>query len=1130
MDSPNPLSLLLSGLQRLDVLPSHALAEALQRPEAQGDDPQPLGRWLFQQGYLTRYQLNQLATGRDDDLVIGPYMLLEKIAEGGGGQVFKARHKVMNRIVALKRIRPEMLERPELVQRFFQETQVAAQLDHPNVVRAFDAGQVGPSCYLVMEFVDGIDLTRLVLEGGPLAIWQACDFMRQAALGLQHAHERGLVHRDVKPSNMLVTPVNRLANAVPSASSGAVIKLLDLGLARWHTEPITGNGRGLGTPQFVAPEQARSGDAADIRSDLYSLGCTFFYLLTGRPPFEGARQEILQQHLHQEAPRVESIRPGVPVSIGDAIHRLLQKKPKDRFSTPKELVATLTTIGKSLTPDRPGKTPAPPPPRPEPTEPAGPVFADESGVSDIPDDVVSFTKARAPVRTRAGSSTKKTLALIFGIGLHVIAAVIVIGVLWWKYGRTPDKPDDKGETRPIAKVTPIPEKPKDNSPREPEKKADPLTPQPKSKTAERFAKGTPPTGKEPIDVARLHLTERKRRTYPEKPAVLNRLADTPTGSVKCLAFVPGKTPGLIYADQKLRVLDSTTGKPLADLPGGSADVIEANPNGVFVAGISNRQLQVWSIDPPGAPQTLADGTGATCLTHSPNGNYVLAGSDDGKVRLWDLLKREVERTLDVGEPVSAVAIANNGWLAIVGTERGQVLFFDLESQTKLGSAQRHQEAIRSISVSPDDQLIATVGEDQKILTWSVNNGQPRDFMPLDRPLQSVAFVGNDWGVVGSRGGRMYCFHLPTRNAVAYGDESMGTFQALTVSADGRYVYAAFSQMGVGRLDYDPPADQPKPPPTPAPPTPTPTKPVVTDLLKDARVLVEHQLAKAGHAQRIRFSPDGQSIAASGSDGSVLVFSATASSPPVVIPDAADPHQPTWWIANKLVSTTGFINPKEKTVSKHVTPQPVSAVGTTGTGVNDQVLLGLENGSLYRVKPNLPLYNSFWPVFDKLVAATAFSKDGKLALAATRERAFACPLDRADPKPVEIGPVSGRVRLLMFIPGAEPRGIVVDDKSAVLYSLPTGKTTVLRQYRLPESGSIRAAAMTASGSHLIMCIGEKVFLLSIDTGDVVGRMELAPYTVVHGVDISADGRRLSIATNKQLLVWELSQALTAGASP
>jgi serine/threonine protein kinase len=182
-------------------------------------DPKALARELLQRGWLTPYQANQLLQGRGQELALGSYVLLERLGEGGMGQVFKARHQQMGRVVALKVIRKERLASPDAVRRFQREVRVLAQLDHPNIVRAYDAQEVGGTQLLVMEYVAGTDLAKLVGKEGPLPVGRACEYIRQAALGLQHAHERGVIHRDIKPQNLLL-------------SAGGTVKVLDLGLAR----------------------------------------------------------------------------------------------------------------------------------------------------------------------------------------------------------------------------------------------------------------------------------------------------------------------------------------------------------------------------------------------------------------------------------------------------------------------------------------------------------------------------------------------------------------------------------------------------------------------------------------------------------------------------------------------------------------------------------------------------------------------------------------------------------------------------------------------------------------------------------------------------------------------------------
>jgi len=328
-------------------------------------DPRSLARQLLQQGLLTAYQANQLLIGRGLDLCLGHYLLLERLGEGGMGQVFKARHQTLGRVVALKVIRRERVSDQESVRRFRREIQALAQLSHPNIVMAFDADEVGGTHFFVMEFVDGISLSQQVKRVGRLPVIQACNYIRQAALGLQHAFERGLVHRDVKPSNLLVTkaPPRSQQQGMETQVAGSdfglgplefgLLKVLDLGLARLNlpargedsSDTLTHHGVLMGTPDFIAAEQAADPHRADIRSDLYSLGCTFYYLLSGDVPFPGGSAvDKLFRHQGEDAVPIERYNPSVPPAVAAIVRRLMAKKPADRYQTPAELAAALTPL------------------------------------------------------------------------------------------------------------------------------------------------------------------------------------------------------------------------------------------------------------------------------------------------------------------------------------------------------------------------------------------------------------------------------------------------------------------------------------------------------------------------------------------------------------------------------------------------------------------------------------------------------------------------------------------------------------------------------------------------------------------------------------------------------------------
>jgi eukaryotic-like serine/threonine-protein kinase len=316
-------------------------------------DPRRLAKALVKRGWLTAWQARRVWRGLASSLTVGPYQLLGRLGRGAGGEVYKARHARMGRLAALKLLGADA---PGGVGRFLREAQALARLDHPNVVRAYDAGEVRGTYFLAMEYVEGSDLQRLVEREGPLGFARAAEYARQAALGLQHAHERGVVHRDVKPSNLLL-------------SARGVVKVLDLGLARLRGradgEPLTAAGQGMGTVDYIAPEQLRDARSADARADLYSLGCTLYFLLTGRPPFAGeSAVEKLLGHLHGEPEPLESLRPDVPPALAAVVRRLMAKDPADRFQTPAQLAAALgecLSPGTAWPPEHGGRTCPPAP-------------------------------------------------------------------------------------------------------------------------------------------------------------------------------------------------------------------------------------------------------------------------------------------------------------------------------------------------------------------------------------------------------------------------------------------------------------------------------------------------------------------------------------------------------------------------------------------------------------------------------------------------------------------------------------------------------------------------------------------------------------------------------------------------
>jgi serine/threonine protein kinase/DNA-binding response OmpR family regulator len=302
-------------------------------------DGQALAEGLQAAGLVTAFQLDAILQRRFDELRIGNYEVLDRLGAGGMGTVYKARHRRMKRIVALKVMMRSLSDDATKVQRFQREVETIARLSHPNIVLAFDADEAEAGHFLVMEFVNGRDLATLVQEGGPFLLRDAVSCTLQAARGLEYAHGQNIIHRDIKPANLL-------------RDEHGTVKITDLGLARLNdtsgsavNNAVTQEGGIVGTVDFMPPEQAFDTSAVDHRSDIYSLGCTLYYLLAGASPFGGSSaMAVLLKHREAPIPSLAVLRPETPPALDAAFRKMLAKNPAERFQSMTELVAALESI------------------------------------------------------------------------------------------------------------------------------------------------------------------------------------------------------------------------------------------------------------------------------------------------------------------------------------------------------------------------------------------------------------------------------------------------------------------------------------------------------------------------------------------------------------------------------------------------------------------------------------------------------------------------------------------------------------------------------------------------------------------------------------------------------------------
>ena len=330
----------LDLVRRSKLVEDERLAQVVAgcRKKADGQLPkaQVLADVLMEAGLLTPWQCEKLFEGKYKGFFLGKYRLLGHIASGGMSMVYLAEHVLMQRRVAVKVLPKKRVGDSSYLARFQLEAKAAAALDHPNIVRAYDIDNEGDTHYLVMEFVEGRDLATYVRDDGPLDFEAAADYIAQAADGLEHAHKAGMIHRDIKPANLLL------------ANKGG-IKILDMGLARFDADDeasltIAHSENVLGTADYLAPEQAIDSHLVDPRADIYSLGCSLYYLLTGSPPFsEGALAQRIAKHQSTMPTPVQHRRRDCPQDLADICFTMLAKSPNDRYQSAQEVADELRT-------------------------------------------------------------------------------------------------------------------------------------------------------------------------------------------------------------------------------------------------------------------------------------------------------------------------------------------------------------------------------------------------------------------------------------------------------------------------------------------------------------------------------------------------------------------------------------------------------------------------------------------------------------------------------------------------------------------------------------------------------------------------------------------------------------------
>ncbi|MGF1577734.1 MAG: protein kinase [Gemmataceae bacterium] len=402
MPPPSNSEEFLELLRKSDLVDDKKLSEHLREIRQGGglpDKPERLAGLLIRDGFLTHFQAEQLLMGKWRRFSIGKYKVLERLGTGGMGSVYLCEHKLMRRRVAVKVLPTAKAQAKDesSLQRFYREARAVAALDHPNIVHAYDIDQEDNLHFLVMEYVDGASLQEIVRKSGPLDPLRAANYVYQTAFGLAHAHEAGLVHRDVKPGNLLV-------------DRQGTVKVLDMGLARFFNDDEDMLTRKydenvLGTADYLAPEQAVDSHEADTRADIYSLGATFYFMLTGKPPFEGGTvaQKLIWHQTKSPEP-VTKFRQDVPPDLLAILHKMMEKQLEDRYQHPTEVSEALAQWC---------QTPVPPPTEEEMPRLSRAATGPKTGTSQATSSrrswqVSGFPKTPAPATQAATSQEPPT--------------------------------------------------------------------------------------------------------------------------------------------------------------------------------------------------------------------------------------------------------------------------------------------------------------------------------------------------------------------------------------------------------------------------------------------------------------------------------------------------------------------------------------------------------------------------------------------------------------------------------------------------------------------------------------------------------------------------------------------------